>query len=200
MIGTSVESWFQGVRHTVILESVIERCAAGELEHTILRAVEAERPDLLVLEGHGSILNPENPAGLTLLTTARPDLVVIQHAPAHETIPERDAHGAEALARHVRAVEAVAGCPVAAVALSPVEGGASLEGAARLLRELFNVPVLDVLEDGAEALAEVVCRGLGRDELRAHPRVRPDLRFGLEGRSSSRRVLLRALCVSTELG
>lgn len=164
MIGTSVESWFQGVRHTVILDSVVQRHAAGELEHAVVEADEQERPDVLVLEGHGSLLDPENPTGLVLLTTARPDLVILQHAPTHESFAAGDRLGVAALGRHVRAVESVAGCPVAAVALSATERGERLEAAAAALGNLFALPVLDVLSDGAEALADVVLGRLRRAE------------------------------------
>ncbi len=165
MIGTSVESWFQGVRHTVILESVIQRCVPGELEHAILQAFEDARPDALVLEGYGSLLNPENPTGIALLTTARPSLIVIQHAPAHEAFDTADAFGEKALAQHIKAVEAVSQSPVVAVALSHTElGGEKVKDASRALSASIKLPVLDVLDDGAKTLADVVCGELGWGE------------------------------------
>jgi uncharacterized NAD-dependent epimerase/dehydratase family protein len=164
MVGTSEAAWFQGVRHTVLLDSVLHPFVSGELERTIIEADCELRPEVIVLEGAGSLLDPGRPAGLELLTTARPSGVILQHAPA---LFADEADGERAVARHVKVIEAVAGCPVIGIALSHVrlaqglgvcrdEAETCRRVAARLCAN-FDVPVVDVLARGASKLAEALC-------------------------------------------
>ena len=39
------------------------------------------RPDVIVIEGQGSLMNPAYPGGFEILAAGRPDAVVLQHAP-----------------------------------------------------------------------------------------------------------------------
>jgi uncharacterized NAD-dependent epimerase/dehydratase family protein len=165
MIGTGTSSWFQGVRSTVILESVLSRYVAGELEGAIIGADAAYHPEVFVLEGQGSVLNPANPSGIELLTTARPDAIVMQHAIQHEDHAVDDPFGAETLEQHIRVAELLSGSRVVAITLNPeIAGAEAYARAAELIRKRFDLLITDVLHDGTDALADVVCDrcGLGR--------------------------------------
>jgi uncharacterized NAD-dependent epimerase/dehydratase family protein len=158
MIGTGTTSWFQGVRSTIILSSILSGNVAGELEGAILSANAAYAPEVFVLEGQGSVLNCANPSGLELLTTARPDVIVMQHALLHERLPVADPFGVETLERHIRVAELLSGSPVVAITLNPESADAETYArAAALLRKRFGLLVTDVLQDGTDLLADVVC-------------------------------------------
>jgi uncharacterized NAD-dependent epimerase/dehydratase family protein len=155
MIGTGETSWFQGVRSCVLLDAVVAKFVAGEIEATILDAYHSYEPSVIVLEGQGSVLNPANPTGLELLTTARPDAVVMQHAPFQRDFGESDRFGLATLDRHIRVCELLSGKPVIAITMNPEGGGADevAEATARI-RERFGLLVTDVLADGGTALAD----------------------------------------------
>ena len=157
MIGTGETSWFQGVRSCVILDSILSRFVGGELEGAILDAYRAYRPEVFVLEGQGSILSPEAPNGLELLTTARPSAIVMQHAPLRSEFYEGDRFGLEALERHIRVCELLSGSEVVAITLNP-EGGEpdQYREAMESIRSRFGLFVTDVLADGAEGLVDEV--------------------------------------------
>lgn len=161
MIGTGETSWLQGVRSTVILDSIVRKYVAGELEGIIVDAYKTYGPEVFVLEGQGSLLSRSNPSGYELLTTARPDVVVMQHALAHSSYLTSDAFGAETLERHIRIAEALAGSPVVAITVNP-EGCSPDECrlAADALRDRFGLLVTDVLVDGSDALADTVIDAL----------------------------------------
>jgi uncharacterized NAD-dependent epimerase/dehydratase family protein len=168
MVGTSEASWFQGVPHTVLLDSVPQAHVAGELEAVMIQAWRASRPSVLVLEGAGSPFDSFRPSGIELLTTARLSCVILQHAPAQTT--RGGATNTAIIERHVRAVEAIADCPIAAVALSHTgfAAGTGICGeeialcrhAATELRLSLGIPICDVLADGAQPLADLVCHQL----------------------------------------
>jgi uncharacterized NAD-dependent epimerase/dehydratase family protein len=161
MIGTGETSWLQGVRSTVILDSVVSRFVAGELEGAILDANDAYQPQIFVLEGQGSVCNPANPSGVELLTTANPDAIVMQHAPARATPAAADRFGIDQLYLHLRVSELLASSPVVAIAVNP-EGCAPDEFAAAkdAIHERFGLLVTDVIADGPDALADAVVGSL----------------------------------------
>ena len=162
MIGTGTTSWFQGVRSTIILDSILTGYVAGELEGAILGAHAAYQPEVFVLEGQGSVLNPANPSGLELLTTARPDAIVMQHALVHSSLPADDPFGAETLDRHIRAAELLSGSPVVAITLNPENAGADANArAVEHFHKRFGLLVTDVLDEGTDSLVDVVCKQLG---------------------------------------
>lgn len=157
MIGTGETSWFQGIPWTVILDSIVHKYVAGELEGVIVDAWRESQPEMMILEGQGSVLNPSNPSGLELLTTARPCAVVMQHAPTHSRLDPEDRFGAKSLERHIRTAELLSGSPVVAITLNPE--GSSPEYFAEALgtfRKQFGLLVTDVIADGTTALTGVV--------------------------------------------
>ncbi len=117
MIGTGETSWLQGVRSCVLLDSIVSGYVAGELERVIVDAWDTFKPDVFVLEGQGSVLSPARSAGVELLTTARPRVVVVQHAPGRARLDDEDRFGLRLLERHLRAVELLSRARVVAVAV-----------------------------------------------------------------------------------
>lgn len=67
LIGTGQTAWLQGARYSLILDSIVNDFVSGEIEHAMLSAWDERRPDALVLEGQGSLMNPAYPGGFELL-------------------------------------------------------------------------------------------------------------------------------------
>ncbi|MDE0034614.1 MAG: DUF1611 domain-containing protein [Deltaproteobacteria bacterium] len=82
MIGTGQTGLIQGARYGVALDAVPSQFCAGELEAAIIEAFEAEKPDVIIVEGQGALSHPAYPTSALILRGACPDGVVLQHAPA----------------------------------------------------------------------------------------------------------------------
>jgi uncharacterized NAD-dependent epimerase/dehydratase family protein len=163
MIGTGQTTWMQGVRFGIIMDSVMNDFVSGEIEHVVLTAWEEARPDVMVLEGQGSLLNPAYPGGFELMAAGRPDVIVLQHAPARKEYDGFPGWPLHPLDVQLRAVELVSGKPVVAVTVSH-EGLRSEEvpAACEAITRDTGLPALDVLMDGAGGLVEVLRPHLGR--------------------------------------
>lgn len=81
MIGTGQTGLMQGARHGVALDAVPSQFCAGELEATIVEAFEMESPDVIIVEGQGSLSHPAFSSTSFILRGSCPDGVVLQHAP-----------------------------------------------------------------------------------------------------------------------
>ena len=82
LVGTGQTAWMQGARHCVIMDSLINDFVSGEIEHAVWSAWQDGQPDIIVIEGQGSLMNPAYPGGFEILAAGRPDIIVLQHAPA----------------------------------------------------------------------------------------------------------------------
>ncbi|MDA3832473.1 MAG: DUF1611 domain-containing protein [Spirochaetales bacterium] len=118
LIGTGQTAWLQGALYGVIMDSLINDFVAGEIENAILEAWEHEHPQVMVIEGQGSLMNPLYPGGFEILSAGQPHSVVMQHAPTrkdYDGIPGSPIHP---LAIQIQAVELLSGKPVTAITIN----------------------------------------------------------------------------------
>lgn len=153
LIGTGQTAWMQGARYGIVLDSLVNDFVSGEIEHVIWRCWKELSPDVMVLEGQGSLMNPAYPGGMELLAAGRPQVVILQHAPARTDYDGFPGHPLHALTRQIRAVEILADKPVIAIAvnhetLTPTQ---AREACIRI-NETTGLPAVDALLDGAGAL------------------------------------------------
>lgn len=84
MIATGQTGWMQGIRFGFVLDSLVNDFVCGELEHTILSAVNESNPDLIIVEGQSSLRHPAGPCGSEFIVSAGCRAVILQHAPGRE--------------------------------------------------------------------------------------------------------------------
>jgi uncharacterized NAD-dependent epimerase/dehydratase family protein len=158
MVGTGQTAWLQGARYSLMLDSLINDFLTGEIEHAVHSAWEDSKPDVIVVEGQGGLLNPAYPGGYEILAAVRPDAVVLQHAPARRDYDGFPGYPIQPLSRQIEAVEMIADRKnVVAVALNH-EGlkPEEIEAACRTLRAETGLPVTDPLVHGAGELVEAL--------------------------------------------
>jgi uncharacterized NAD-dependent epimerase/dehydratase family protein len=163
MVGTGQTAWMQGARFAVITDSLVSDFVAGELEHAVWSAWEAERPSAIVIEGQGSLMNPAYPGGFEILAAARPDVVVLQHAPARRDYDGFPGYPIHPLPRQIEAIELLSGKPVVAVTVNHegLEEG-EIDDACDEIARTTGVDAFDVLRDGAEGLVNLLAPRLGQ--------------------------------------
>jgi uncharacterized NAD-dependent epimerase/dehydratase family protein len=157
LVGTGQTAWLQGARYGIVLDSLVNDFVAGEIEHAVWSAWSAERPRVIVVEGQGSLMNPAYPGGFEILAAARPDLILMQHAPARFDYDGFPGHRLHPLETQIQAAELLSGRPVVAVTLN--HEGLDEAGLARAREEIrgsTGLPAVDVLREGAGALVELL--------------------------------------------
>jgi len=157
MVGTGQTAWMQGAKYSMIMDSCINDFVSGEIEHAVHEAWINESPDLIVIEGQGSLMNPAYPGGTEILAAGRPDYVILQHAPKrikYDGFPDYDLHP---LDEQIHAIEVVSGKKVIAVTVNHEEmGKEEIMPACIKIREETGLPAFDVLENGADELVELL--------------------------------------------
>lgn len=157
LVGTGQTAWMQGARYSIILDSLINDFVAGELENATYNAWEEQRPDVIVLEGQGSLMNPAYPGGHEILAACRPDIILMQHAPKRREYDGFPGYPVHALSTQIEAVELLSGKPVVAITINHEKmTGAEVEEAARRIGQNTGLPAFDVLLHGTDGLMEVL--------------------------------------------
>ncbi len=161
MIGTGQTAWMQGARYTLILDSLINDFVAGEIEHAVWSAWNDLHPDVIVIEGQGSLMNPAYPGGFEILAAGRPDVVVLQHAPARKEYDGFPGYALHPIDVQIRAVELLSGKPVVAVTVNHEDlARDEIPAVCAAIREATGLPACDPLVDGMdEIVAAVLARG-----------------------------------------
>ena len=157
MVGTGQTAWLQGAKYSMIMDSCINDFVSGEIEHAVYQAWSNENPDLIVIEGQGSLMNPAYPGGFEILAAGRPDYVILQHAPKRKEYDGFPGYPIHPLPQQIQAIELISGKKVIAITINhegmePEEIGYACDA----IRKETNLPVFDVLADGPHGLTEVV--------------------------------------------
>ena len=84
MISTGQTGLIQGARYGLALDAIPSQFCAGELEGKIIEAFENEKPDVILIEGQGSLSHPAYSTSSFIIRGSCPQGVVLQHAPARK--------------------------------------------------------------------------------------------------------------------
>ena len=157
MIGTGQTAWMQGAKHTIIMDSLINDFVAGGIEHAVWSAWNEQKPDIIVIEGQGSLMNPAYPGGFEILAAGRPDIIVLQHAPARKEYDGFPGYRIQPLAQQIEAVELLSGKPVVAVTINHEDlPDDQIPLMCAAIELSVGLPAFDLLRDGAEKLADLM--------------------------------------------
>ncbi|MEJ2037667.1 MAG: DUF1611 domain-containing protein [Desulfosarcinaceae bacterium] len=153
LVGTGQTAWLQGARYSLVLDSLINDFVSGEIEHAVWSAWHEAHPDVIVIEGQGSLMNPAYPGGYEILAAGRPDIVILQHAPARREYDGFPGYPLHPLEKQIQAVELLGGKPVVAVTVNHEDlTPDGVREACREIRTRTGLPAFDALSDGAASL------------------------------------------------
>lgn len=157
MIGTGQTGWMQGAKYSMIMDSCINDFVSGEIEHAVVSAWKEAKPDVLVIEGQGSLMNPAYPGGFEILAAGRPDYVILQHAPTRLEYDGFPGYTLHPLAEQINAIRVISGKEVIAITLNH-EGlkPEEIEGACEKVSKETGLPCFDVLAHGADDLINIL--------------------------------------------
>ncbi len=157
MVGTGQTAWMQGAKYHIILDSLINDFISGEIEHAVWSAWNENRPDVIVIEGQGSLMNPAYPGGFEILAAGRPDVVIMQHPPTRKEYDGFPGYKLHPLDVQIRAIEFISGKPVVAIAIN--HEGIPAADIPRVVEETgksVELPAIDPLTQGADVLVDAL--------------------------------------------
>ncbi len=158
MIGTGQTAWMQGAKYSMIMDSCINDFVSGEIEHAIVSAWKNEKPDVIVIEGQGSLMNPAYPGGFEILAAGRPDFVLLQHAPRRLEYDGFPGYKLHSLKEQINAIQTISGKRVIAITLNHelMTSEKEIKEACQIITNESGLPCFDVLAFGGDDLIESI--------------------------------------------
>ncbi|MDC0497483.1 DUF1611 domain-containing protein, partial [bacterium] len=157
MIGTGQTGLIQGARYGIALDAVPSQFCAGELEATILEAFENENPDVILIEGQGSLSHPAYSTSSFILRGSCPDGVVLQHAPNRKHRCDFEQMPMPTPASEVNLIQTFAATKVIGLTLNHENmTDAEVSSAITLYESELGIPVTDALTRPTKRLVDMV--------------------------------------------
>ena len=157
MVGTGQTGLIQGARYGVALDAIPCQFCSGEVEATVVEAFEGEHPDVIVIEGQGALSHPAYLSSTFILRGARPDAVILQHAPARRKLGDYPDVPTPTPATEIALLRAFAGTPVIGLTINHEDMTDAEVSAAIILYELeLGIPATDALTRPTDRLVDMV--------------------------------------------
>ncbi len=157
LIGTGQTAWMQGVRFGIILDSLVNDFVSGEIEHAVWSAWNEIHPEVIIIEGQGSLMNPAYPGGFEILAAGRPDAIVLQHAPGRKDYDGFPGYPIQPLDVQIRAIELLSGKPVIAVTIN--HENISTDKVAKVCEDISSqtgLPAADLLLESPDGIVKAL--------------------------------------------
>jgi len=159
-VATGQTGLLQGARYGVPLDAIQGDYMVGELENAIYQAWSEERPQVIVVEGQGSLTHPAYVCGTrAIISASSPSAIILQHAPGrkHRTYDPELKLPMPDLRKEIALYEAYSNAPVIALGINH-EGLdlTQIGGACASLESEFDIPAVDVLTEGAGRLVKSI--------------------------------------------
>ncbi len=154
-IATGQTGLLQGAKYGTAIDVLSSGFATGAVEHAILTAEEAEKPDLIIVEGQGSLGHPSFTSSAAILKGSLPDAIIVQHAPNRLNYCTYPDMPLTSLQSEIDLLEAFCGPRVMAITLNHENmSDAELELTIVEYEATYQLPVTDVLKKGCDKLVE----------------------------------------------
>jgi uncharacterized NAD-dependent epimerase/dehydratase family protein len=163
MIYTGQTGWLQGYQHGFILDATPNDFVSGEIEKAIVECDRQSHPDLILIEGQSSLMNPSGPCGSEFLLSGNVKGVILQHVPFRNYFDELESVGCRIpeIEDEIALIRAY-GAETLAVTLNGTGGTlAELTDYRDQLSAKICIPVLLPLQDGVEELIPVIRNYIG---------------------------------------
>ena len=157
LIGTGQTSLIQGANHGVALDAIPAQFVTGELEAAVIGAYEAERPDVIIVEGQGALSHPTYLSSTAVLRGSLPAGVILQHAPGRTVISDFPSFAMPTPASEIKLIETFSSTRVIGLTLNHENmTDAEVSAAVTLYQAELGIPVTDALTRPADRLTAMV--------------------------------------------
>ena len=157
MISTGQTGLIQGARYGIALDAIPSQFCSGEMEATVVEAFEGEDPDVIIVEGQGALSHPAYLTSTFILRGAKPNGVVLQHAPARVRLGDFGDVPMATPASEINLIETFADTKVIGITINHENmTDAEVSAAITLYECELGIPATDALTRSTDRLVEMV--------------------------------------------
>ena len=146
MIATGQTGLIQGAKYGVSLDAIPEQFISGEMESAMFQAWEQENPDIIIIEGQGSLSHPAYLSSCFIIRGSKPDGIIVQHPPSREFLGDYPTITMPTLSKEIELLETFSQSPVIGITINHENlNHTQVESKIDEYQKQFNIPATDVL-------------------------------------------------------
>lgn len=157
MIATGQTGVIQGAEFGVPLDALKEQFISGEMEKVLVEAWEAKTPDIMIIEGQGSLSHPAYLSSCFIIRGGQPEAIIVQHPPKRENLGDYPAIKMPRLEDEIALLETFSQSPVISITINHENmSDSEVDATIEACQNQFDRPATDVLKFGCDALIESI--------------------------------------------
>jgi len=155
MIYTGQTGWMQGWPHGVVIDALINDFVAGGIEDAILASWNDDTPDVMIIEGQGSLVHPFFPGGFEILTAGNIDGFILVDAPKRKNLDGFPDYPMPNPVRVIRIAELLTEKPLLGIGLNNENmTEQDITDITKRMEQDFNVPTVEPFSQGVDRLVD----------------------------------------------
>ena len=158
-IGTGQTSLIQGEKYGIALDAIPSEFMTGELENAVIEANIHEKPDVIILEGQGSLSHPAFVSSCAIIRGGKPDAIIVQHPPKRKHRVDFDNLQMPTLSSEIELIEQFSQSKVIAVTLNHEDMNENeIRDTIKIYEHKYNLPTTDALNYGCNKLVKSILK------------------------------------------
>jgi len=155
MIYTGQTGWMQGWPHGVVIDALINDFVAGGIEDAILSSWNDDTPDVMIIEGQGSLVHPFFPGGFEILTAGNVDGFILVDAPKRKHLDGFPGYPMPDPERVVRIAELLTEKPLLGIGINNENmTDQDITCITERMEQEFHVPTVEPFSQGVDRLVD----------------------------------------------
>ncbi len=147
----------QGAKYGRALDAIPGEFIIGEIEYAVVQAYENEHPDIILVEGQSSLSHPAFLSSFAILKGARPNAIIIQHAPKRKMYCDYPLLPIPDLQKEINLVKKLSKVDVIAITLNHEKmTDEELDRTAENYEAKYQLPTADVLKHGTDKIIKAI--------------------------------------------
>ncbi|MBC3797129.1 DUF1611 domain-containing protein [Acetobacterium tundrae] len=158
-IGTGQTALIQGEKYGIAMDAIPSEFMTGELENAVMDADIHEKPDIIILEGQGSLSHQAFVSSCAIIRGGRPDAFILQHPPMRKRRIDFNYLKMPTINSEIKLIEGFSQSKVIALTLNHEGMGTdAIKETIKTYEHEYHLPTTDVLTHGCNKLVKTILK------------------------------------------
>ena len=154
-VATGQTGLIQGAKYGVAIDAIVGEFMTGELENAVMKAYDAEHPDIIIVEGQGALSHPAYLSVCAIIRATRPRAIIVQHPPKRKYLGDLPYVPMPTIESEIELIEVFSKSNVIAITLNHEDMTEDeVKETITEYEKKFQLPTTDTLMYGCEKLVK----------------------------------------------
>ncbi len=154
-VTTGQTGLLQGSKFGIAVDVLTTGYSTGEVENAVVNAYEQENPDIIVVEGQGSLGHPAFTSSVAIIRGSMPNAIILQHPPKRKKRCDFSSFNMPTLESEIELLQVFSKSKVIAITINHEDmTDSEVSNKIKEYEYRFEIPATDVLKFGCDKIVE----------------------------------------------